>query len=766
MVYKQWKLDTLTFPWLSYATILTQPSRIYHSECFNVVGYAASHSSATSVASVAIQRFEPLLPRPSPISDRRDERIQYQLLGEVSTRYSSGDSQSPPSMSMFTLPSQSTRTFTKRVLQWSRIKLVYQRITLTKYTTLFFFLSLINCLVLIILQSIAFADNQAASEIISSFLVQGNITETKIVYLSGDDLYECSNIPGREEANCSLLVSGNGSGSGMMIMSGMNGTNDRRGLDGVSLLESKSGMFRNVDLEQRHHKEHAKTVMDSNGQIDGLLLDNGQFLDQTCLQSLIWLNEVIRDSMAEDIVTLTFQVWLLLLSFVTILNESLPHLGSSIAGHVLVTGWAGYRLNNTVKLQRHYQTLIVHQACGGADFLGGWWEVRMGHTIPILVFNTVALVAATYLASRLYKVYAQQSFNRVGASSQIHNVYKLVLVLSVCVQLGGFFAIASTAMWLDKASSGTIKSVAMHLALYRAVFVAMGALELPWAILGWTSVRHENRRQFIVFAGISLLLLASSSGIFASPLYRFIFRTWPFFATMTITSYLLIVLTTILGIWCRANFGRGLPEFLREREIPEGADFDPVYYAPAKFRNKTRNSVNSLEKDSEKNSFDNDDESNSQSQFLPYLPAAVAPVQKVQAIVTVSVKKPPRAIFSNFHPRLSRFSKSSSVYSDMNRGTVKISSTPPLFRDTFISMRTSLSLSSVVGDPPGLATPSAPEFTGRAGEITTRTGRTERARGFDPTSSSLTLGRSSSDRTRFGKNGLPGLPRNPRSSKN
>ncbi|KAJ3992423.1 hypothetical protein F5050DRAFT_1579599 [Lentinula boryana] len=456
---------------------------------------------------------------------------------------------------MFTLPSQSTRTFTKRVLQWSRIKLVYQRITLTKYTTLFFFLSLINCLVLIILQSIAFADNQAASEIISSFLVQGNITETKIVYLSGDDLYECSNIPGREEANCSLLVSGNGNGKQVRSESG------HYSQPSAELTEYSS---------QRHHKEHAKTVMDSNGQVDGLLLDNGQFLDQTCLQSLIWLNEVIRDSMAEDIVTLTFQVWLLLLSFVTILNESLPHLGSSIAGHVLVTGWAGYRLNNTVKLQRHYQTLIVHQACGGADFLGGWWEVRMGHTIPILVFNTVALVAATYLALRLYKVYAQQSFNRVGASSQIHNIYKLVLVLSVCVQLGGFFAIASTAMWLDKASSGTIKSVAMHLALYRAVFVAMGALELPWAILGWTSVRHENRRQFIVFAGISLLLLASSSGIFASPckfffysssLYRFIFQTWPFFATMTITSYLLIVLTSILGIWCRANFGRGLPEF-------------------------------------------------------------------------------------------------------------------------------------------------------------------------------------------------------------
>ncbi|KAF8824463.1 hypothetical protein HHX47_DHR8000040 [Lentinula edodes] len=598
---------------------------------------------------------------------------------------------------MLNLTSQSLRNFAKQALQRSRVKLVYQRVTLTRFTTLFFFLALINCIILIILQSIAFTDNEAASEIISGFLTQANITQTRVVFISGDELYECSDIPQRGNSGCAVLVSADADNANV---SSTKPHNSRR-----QALDESEVSFLSVNLTKRHHKVHAKTEVDMNGQIDGLQLDNGQSLDQTCLQSLIWLNDVIHDSMAEDIVTLTFQVWLLLLSFVTILNESLPHLGAAIAGHVLVTAWAGYRLNNTYKLQAHYETLIVQQACNDVDFLGSWWNVRADHTIPILVFNAVALVLATYLASRLYKVYAQQSFNRVGASSRIHNIYRLALVLSVCVQLGGFFAIASTAMWLDKASSGTIKSVAQHLSLYRAVFSTMGVLELPWAILGWTYVRREDRRQFIVFAGISLLLLASSSGIFASP--------------------------------------------LKEEETPEGADFAPVYYAPEKFKldlNRAQSSFDSEEKDRE----------------LPVdsLPFALAAHRQ-------PVQKPPRARFS-FHSRY----KTSSVYSDMNRGTVKLSSTPPLFRDTLSSVRDTLStlssfssLSPISERSPPPSLPSASQKSDKfvrdsrgsashSNIVADQNEHTERT-GDHPEYHGSPISRSPSDRAR-------GLPRNPR----
>lgn len=129
---------------------------------------------------------------------------------------------------------QSMRSFGKQVLRRTKVKLVvrnimfleidgtdthlkYQRVTLTKFTTFFFFLTLINCIVLIVLQSISFADNAKAFETISEFLTQANITKTRIVYLSDDILYECKNIPTQSNADCSTLVSNNG--------------NSRRGFD-------------------------------------------------------------------------------------------------------------------------------------------------------------------------------------------------------------------------------------------------------------------------------------------------------------------------------------------------------------------------------------------------------------------------------------------------------------------------------------------------------------------------------------------------------
>ncbi|KIK56193.1 hypothetical protein GYMLUDRAFT_47407 [Collybiopsis luxurians FD-317 M1] len=529
--------------------------------------------------------------------------------------------------------SQSVRNFTKQALQWSKIKLVYQRITLTRFTTFFFHLALINCIILVILQCVAFVDNENASEIITSFLDQANVTQNRIIFISDNELVKCKDLPRLSDADCKPWIASTDSDDSDDIKT-------HRALDGSVFVES--------GIVQRHHSENAKTEKYSNGTISGLQLDSGQVLDKNCLQSLIWLNEVIHDAMAEDIVTLVFQVWLFLLSFVTILNESLPHLGAAIAGHVLVTAWAGYRIENTYKLQEHYQQLIVQQACDGVDFLGGWWNVRTDHAIPVLIFNVIAFVLATYLASRLYKVYARETFNRVRASPQLHKIYKLVLVLSVCIQLAGFFTVASTAMWLDKASTGSIKLVAKHLVLYRAVFSTMAVLGVPWAILGWKCIRSENRRHFLIFAIISFLLLASSSAIFASPLYQFIFQTWPFFATLTIVSYLLILVTTTLGVWSRTQFGKGLPEFLKEEEKLEGADFAPVYIPDSKDRK----------------SFDSEKGYGLQESPFNSLPPLLA---------KQPLQKPPPVQFTS-HARY----KTSSVYSDLNRDTVKLSSTPPL----------------------------------------------------------------------------------------
>ncbi|KAF9040130.1 hypothetical protein BJ165DRAFT_1495632 [Panaeolus papilionaceus] len=49
-------------------------------------------------------------------------------------------------------------------------------------------------------------------------------------------------------------------------------------------------------------------------------------------------------------------------------------------------------------------------------------------------------------------------------------------------------------------------------------------------------------------------------------MYRYIFSTWPFFATVTVTAYCLVIGSTVLGVVCRSNFGQGLAHY-------QGVDF-------------------------------------------------------------------------------------------------------------------------------------------------------------------------------------------------
>ena len=43
--------------------------------------------------------------------------------------------------------------------------------------------------------------------------------------------------------------------------------------------------------------------------------------------------------------------------------------------------------------------------------------------------------------------------------------------------------------------------------------------------------------------------------------YRTIFKLWGFFATVTVTSFILLVFTVVLGIICYLNYGKGLREY-------------------------------------------------------------------------------------------------------------------------------------------------------------------------------------------------------------
>ncbi|KAF5332053.1 hypothetical protein D9758_016561 [Tetrapyrgos nigripes] len=552
---------------------------------------------------------------------------------------------------------KSSRRLLKDTLRFAKIKLVYSRITLTKWTTLYFFVALLYCIVLVVLQGITLSENTRAVGILDGLLQSGHIPSKGLVVIKiGNALEMCRDLPSQPDSDCSVI-------------------------DGTDL--NTRNTLTTLQLETEPPSKH-------------------------CLQSLIWLDDTLRDSMREDIVTLIFHIWLFLLSFAAILNESLPHLGAALAGHVLVTAWAGYRLRSSRSVQNLYNAFIVQGPCG-TDFLGDWWSLRQSHTwqIPVITLNVVGFLLTTFFSVRLYKVYAAQTFKRVGASRQIHTVYKLVLLLSVCLQLAGFFAVASTGMWIDKASTGVIKRVAKHLNLYRAVFCTMAALELPWVILGWRSVRKEQRRQFIVFWSLSLLLLIAASAIFASPVYIFIFQNWPFFANMTIVSYVLTVATTALGIVCRIHFGRGLPEFLKEKDELEGADFAPVYIS----FDKEKAGPSPVEKRSVDQGADFAPLEKRVNFDIPSSPVEES-IEHVESLAVPHLpylKSPEPTYQSQSRQR----TETSSVYSDIMRDTIKLSSTPPVAQaGGVLADRISISTttSSSPSEPtPKIGSPSSPK---------------------------------------------------------
>ena len=67
----------------------------------------------------------------------------------------------------------------------------------------------------------------------------------------------------------------------------------------------------------------------------------------------------------------------------------------------------------------------------------------------------------------------------------------------------------------------------------------------------------------MAFLVMSFGYLGGWSAMFTSPAFRWTFVLWRFFSLMTSSSVLLTLLTFILGIICRVNFGKGLPRYCK-----------------------------------------------------------------------------------------------------------------------------------------------------------------------------------------------------------
>lgn len=201
------------------------------------------------------------------------------------------------------------------------------------------------------------------------------------------------------------------------------------------------------------------------------------------------------------------------------------------------------------------------------------------------------------------QLFGWQTFKRVGASLTINRIYKLVLFLSITIQLSLFFMIVTVSLWVDQLMNSVIGDLASFQKLYKVTsfitlavriilhlriqnisnsarpyisvvdpmvddceykknyFQAHSGLFCAPLEQGWFAVRRELRLPMVIFLLLSILYLGGWGVMFVSTTFRWTFTTWTFFSIMATTSVSLTLLSVILGVLCRLNFGKGLARY-------------------------------------------------------------------------------------------------------------------------------------------------------------------------------------------------------------
>ncbi|KAJ7124738.1 hypothetical protein C8R43DRAFT_1030586 [Mycena crocata] len=520
----------------------------------------------------------------------------------------------------------------------AKAKLVWDRLTFSKLTTVYVIFSLVHFVLQISLQIKAFTINADAATLLFSIALQGNATNSSFPALAGREIRMCAEVPSDLRTdNCTVVYDGIPSNTNSIynltsdafafvsaseypttstLLSLSSATASASVAETpavsasvvsapvVSASASPSAPVTVVVVTQvvtasatktiapvaaspsssvsvaRRNVPHAHVrILQTGGPVQVNITGFGYkdyplILDRGCMWSLNWPISILDNTKREDIVFIAFQFWVLGMSIVALLNESIPHIIASLLTHMLATAWSGFQISHTANFRKNFEQYITKGACSGApSLLPHYWEERAQAEIPTLALNAAALLISCVLTWKLVKLFGWQTFKRVGASRTINRIYKLVLVLSITLQLSMFFMGVTVSLFLDQLFNGWVATHAWYSTLYKAMFILTAVLLIPWLMAGWFSVRRELRVGMIVFLGLSILYLAGWSVMFLSTTFRWTFVTWEFFGLMASASVFLTLVSFLLGVVCRFNFGKGLLRYLNAQEALPGDDF-------------------------------------------------------------------------------------------------------------------------------------------------------------------------------------------------
>ncbi|KAJ7923081.1 hypothetical protein B0H13DRAFT_1981617 [Mycena leptocephala] len=512
----------------------------------------------------------------------------------------------------------------------AKAKLVWKRLTFSKLTTAYVIFSLVHFALQISLQIRAYTINADAASLLFSIALQGNAVNSSFPTLAAPEIRMCATVPTNLNTDgCIVVYNGTKNTDNhpnSAARAGASGYTDYGAYGAVAAAASvatpssspslsvassaapsassaavsasasppvsvvviteivtavaspTATPFAASSTNHRRSLPVAHVLFTANDTVNvtingyGYPKDDSLLLDKSCMWSLNWPVSILDNTKREDIVFIAFQFWVLGMSMVALLNESIPHIIASLLTHVLATAWSGFQIFHTANFRKNFDQYITHGACNGVpSLLPVYWQDRANAEIPTLALNVVALFISCFLTYKLIKLFGWQTFKR-----DINRIYKLVLVLSISLQLSMFFIGATVSLFLDQLFNGWAGHLAGHSTLYKIGFIITWVLLIPWLMLGWFSVRREQRLGMVAFLGLTVLYLAGWGVMFLSTTFRWTFRTWQFFLLVSTASVFLTFFCLVLGIICRLNFGKGLLRYLNAHESLPGDDFVPI----------------------------------------------------------------------------------------------------------------------------------------------------------------------------------------------
>lgn len=519
------------------------------------------------------------------------------------------------------------------------LKLVWTRISFSKVTATFFIIAVVHCIVQVSLQGFAFSINDSALQLLQSIVSEGSINgslATGVTVYDNSSLSVCNGVP--SPSTCTVIWTAKGLSSLVPVATIPETVSDgydnvapvpaSSSIPSVSDLGFHTGGVESVTPVDVHlvqtpaapaaaaptnvvvkfvapdgqvigettqppqsadaHGPIRRGIdatltrqVNSKGGFVGVLvqdpdLENGKFLaTPNCIASMQVPIESLRNTKRVDLTFIFFQVWVLGMSIVALLNESVPHTIAAVLTHVLATAWSGYQLHMTAAFRAEVTELIVNGPCK-ANLLPEYWDPRQDAEISVVALNAAVLVCNLVLSYMLVKSFGWQTFKRIGASLIINRVYHLVLAFSITVQLSLFFVGASLILWLDQLYNGQVASYIDNRTVYVAIYLVALGLLIPWLTIGWFAVRRESRLWMHVFIVMAVVMISGWALMFVSSAFVWTLQMWDFFAGITGMTAVLLLTALVLGIICRINFGKGLLRYLNNSIPDDEPDFVPA----------------------------------------------------------------------------------------------------------------------------------------------------------------------------------------------